>query len=145
MNSISKEAKNKILIWHNQYSINGFSSGNLLLKIIIRESHLDTNATTSLICTKLSNLDTYIVTIPSDITKCNGYVKLLIDSLKARGETSNDLLTNLIKGSGVAMDKISVDYIGHKKEKYEEGEDVTPDALMEEASSKYKLMKEQTT
>jgi hypothetical protein len=63
MASISKEAKNKILIWRDQYTGNGFSSGNLLLKIIIRESHLDTNATTSLICTKLSNLDSYIVTI----------------------------------------------------------------------------------
>jgi hypothetical protein len=47
MASISKEAKNKILIWRDQYTVNGFSSGNLLLKIIIRESHLDTNATTS--------------------------------------------------------------------------------------------------
>jgi hypothetical protein len=145
MNSISKEAKNKILIWRNQYSINGYSSGNLLLKIIIRESHLDTNATTSSIRTKLSRLDTYIVTIASDITKFNGYVRFLIDSLAARGETSNDLLTNLFKGYGAATDKVFVEYIGRKLEKYEEGEDTTADALMEQANSKYKLMKEQAT
>jgi hypothetical protein len=142
MNSISKEGKNKILIWRQQYTINEASSGSLLLKIIIRESHLDTNATTSSIRTKLSNLDTYIVTIASDITKFNGYVRLLIDSLAARGETSNDLLTNLFKGYGAATDRIFVDYIGRKKEKYEEGEDVSADALMEQANSKYKLMKE---
>jgi hypothetical protein len=145
MNSISKEAKNKILIWRNQYSINGYSSGNLLLKIIIRESHLDTNATTSSIRTKLSRLDTYIVTIASDITKFNGYVRFLIDSLAARGETSNDLLTNLFKGYGAATDKVFVDYIGRKLEKYEEGENTTADTLMEQANSKYKLMKEQST
>jgi hypothetical protein len=145
MNSISKEAKNKILIWRNQYSINGYSSGNLLLKIIIRESHLDTNATTSSIRTKLSRLDTYIVTIASDITKFNGYVRYLIDSLAARGESSNDLLTNLFKGYGAATDKVFVEYISRKLEKYEEGEDTTPDALMEQANSKYKLMKEQNT
>jgi hypothetical protein len=45
MNSISKEGKNKILIWKKQYTVRNFSSGTLLLKIIIRESHLDTNAT----------------------------------------------------------------------------------------------------
>jgi hypothetical protein len=143
MNSISKEAKNKILIWRNQYSVNGYSSGNLLLKIIIRESHLDTNATTSSIRTKLSRLDTYIVTIASDITKFNGYVRYLIDSLAARGETSNDLLTNLFKGYGAATDKVFVEYISRKLEKYEEGIDTTADALMEQANSKYKLMKEQ--
>ncbi len=145
MNSISKEAKNKILIWRNQYSINGYSSGNLLLKIIIRESHLDTNATTSSIRTKLSRLDSYIVTIASDITKFNGYVRFLIDSLAARGETSNDLLTNLFKGYGAAADKVFVEYIGRKLEKYEEGENTTADALMEQANSKYKLMREQNT
>jgi hypothetical protein len=145
MASISKEAKNKILIWRDQYTVNGFSSGNLLLKIIIRESHLDTNATTSSICTKVSNLDSYIVTIASDITKFNAYVKLLIDSLKARGETSNNLLTNLFKGYGAATDKIFVDYVERKKEKYEEGEETTPDALMDQANSKYKLMKERNT
>jgi hypothetical protein len=145
MNSISKEAKNKILIWRNQYSINGYSSGNLLLKIIIRESHLDTNATTSSIRTKLSRLDTYIVTIASDITKFNGYVRYLIDLLAAQGETSNNLLTNLFKGYGAATDKVFVEYIGRKLEKYKEGEDTTADALMEQANSKYKLMKEQST
>jgi hypothetical protein len=35
MNSISKESKNKILIWRQQYTVGEFSSGNLLLKIII--------------------------------------------------------------------------------------------------------------
>ena len=35
MNSISKEGKNKILIWKKQYTVGTHSSGNLLLKIII--------------------------------------------------------------------------------------------------------------
>jgi hypothetical protein len=145
MNSISKEGKNKILIWRQQYTVDEFSSGNLLLKIIIRESHLDTNATTSSIHTNLSNLDSYIMTIGSDITKFNGYVRLLIDSLAARGETSNNLLTNLLKGYREATDKTFVDYIGRKKERCEEGEDITSDALMEQVNSKYKLMKENVT
>jgi hypothetical protein len=98
MNNISKEGKNKILIWRKQYMLVGeFSSGNLLLKIIIRESHVDTNATTSSIRTKLSNLDSYIVTITSDIMKFNVYVKLLVNSLAAQGEPSNNILLTCSK------------------------------------------------
>jgi hypothetical protein len=63
MNSISKEGKNKILIWKNQYNVGTNSSGNVLLKSIIEESHLDTSATTASIRNKLSSLDEYILMI----------------------------------------------------------------------------------
>jgi hypothetical protein len=142
MNSISKEGKDKITIWKNQYTIGQRTSGNLLLKIIVQESHLDTNATTASIRKKLSSLDVYILTINSDITKFNVHVSLLIDSLAARGETTQDLLTNLFKGYQAATDKTFVEYIGRKLERYEEGEMVTPDALVEQADNKFKLLKE---
>jgi hypothetical protein len=137
MGSISKEGKKKILIWKDDYTIDEHKSGNLLLKVIIRESHIDTNATTSNIRTKLSSLDTYIHTIGQDITKFNGYVKLLIDSLQARGETTQDLLTNLFKGYAVCSDKEFVSYIKRKHETYEEGTDIEPDNLMKLADTKY--------
>jgi hypothetical protein len=64
MRSMSrKKGKKKILIWHDEYNVVGHKSGTLLLKVIIREIHIDTNATTSNIRTKLSSLDTYIHTI----------------------------------------------------------------------------------
>jgi hypothetical protein len=152
MNSILKEGKTKILIWKKQeYTIDNHSSGNLLLKkIIIRESHLDTNATTVSIRKKLSSLDTYILTTGCDITRFNGYVRLLIDSLAARGESTQDLLlTNLFKGYQAASDKVFIDYIGRKLEKYgrklekyEEGEPITFETLMQLGKNKYKLLKE---
>ena len=142
MNSISREGKNKILIWKKQYTVGALSSGNLLLKIIIRESHLDTNATTASIRKKLSSLDDYILTIGCDITRFNGYVRLLIDSLAARGETTQDLLTNLFKGYQAASDKVFVSYIGRKLEKYEEGENITSETLMQLGNNKFKLLKE---
>ena len=120
-------------------------SGNLLLKVIVRESHLDTNATTGTIRTKLSSLDEYIVTIGSDITKFNGYVRLLVDSLAARGETTQDLLTNLFKGYLAATDKVFVKYIRRKLENYQEGTNTQPGDLMLQASNKYKLLKEAGT
>jgi hypothetical protein len=142
MTSISKEGKDKITIWSSQYTVNGYFSGNLLLKIIIRESYLDTNATTANIRKKLSSLDAYMLTIDSDITRFNIHVSLLIDSLTARGESTQDLLINLFKGYQAATDKTFVEYIGRKLERYEEGEPVTTDALMEQADNKYKLLKE---
>jgi hypothetical protein len=142
MNSISKEGKNKILSWKKQYTMGTNSSGNLLLKIIVEESHLDTNATTTSIRNKLSSLDEYILTIGCNITKFNGYVRLLINSLAARGETTQDLLTNLFKGYNAVNDKVFVSYIGRKLEKCEEGETITSEMLMQLGNNKFKLLKE---
>jgi hypothetical protein len=142
MNSISKTGKDKVTIWAEQYTVGGLSSGNLLLKIIIRESHLDTNATTSSIRTKLASLDIYIMTIGCNITKFNGHVKLLLDQLLARGQTTNDLLVFLFKGYGAVPDMAFKNYIQRKKENHEEGDSMTPEKLMLLADSKYKLIKE---
>lgn len=71
MNSITKEAKYVITIWSDNYHINGIPSGNLLIRIIIRESHIDTHATKGAICTKLRNLDVYMATVNSDIAAFN--------------------------------------------------------------------------
>jgi hypothetical protein len=144
MNSISKTAKDKVTIWAEQYTVLGRMSGNALLKLIIRESHLDTNATTSTIRTKLASLDEYILTIGCNITKFNGYVKLLIDGLAARGQTTNDLLVFLFKGYEAVPDKVFKNYITRKKEGHEEGEGdvITAESLMLLADSKYKLQLE---
>jgi hypothetical protein len=142
MNAISKEGKIKILIWKNQYSVGTHFSGNLLLKIIIRESHLDTNATTTSIRKKLSSLDTYILTIGSDITRFNGHVRLLIDSLVARGKSTQDLLMNVFKGYNAACDIVFLSYIGRKLEQYEEDDMLTSEELMQLGDNKYKLLKE---
>ena len=87
MNSLTKEAKEAkdvITIWEDNYRVYGLPSGNLLLRVIVRESHIDTNATKSSTRTKLSNFDTYMIKINS--------------ALAARGKTSDDILTNLFKG-----------------------------------------------
>jgi hypothetical protein len=142
MKSISKEGKSKITIWKAQYHVNGMPSGNLLLKVIIRESHLDTNATISTIRTNLSNLDVYMLKIGGDITKFNTYVKELIESLTARGEVTTDLLINLFKGYLAVEDKNFNSYILKKKENYEEGGEQSEDSLMLLAKNKFTLLKD---
>ena len=147
LNSLTKEAKMKLQIWESEYIVQNqqgtkIPSGNLLLKVIIRESHLDTNATTQSIRTKLSNLDRYIVTIGNDITKFNGYVKGLVQSLAARGERTEDLLSNLFKGYQAVSDRTFLKYVGSKQEKYEEGKQYSADQLMQLADNKFRLLKE---
>ena len=139
MNSISKEGKKKILVWEDQYQIGRYGSGNLLLKIIVRESHLDTNATSASIRKKLTNLDRYLPTIGQDITKFNTYVKLLVDGLRSRGEVTNDLLINLFKGYSACSDKEFIEYIKRKEDSFEEGREITPDQLMKYADESTRL------
>ena len=105
MNSISTECKAKLTIWKKEYRCGNLPSGNLLLKILIRECHLDTNATVGGIRNRLSALDSYLPTVGYNITKFNMYVKNLVDQLQARGEYTNDLLINLFKGYLAATDK----------------------------------------
>ena len=77
------------------YKFGRRQGGACLLKVLIRESYLDSNATSSMIRIKLSNLDEYIVQVKHDIGKFNNYVKVLVETLRARGETTSDLITNL--------------------------------------------------
>ncbi len=85
------------MIFHQDYHEGQTPIGTAYLKILIREANVDTRSTIMHIWAKLSALDSYILTIRCDITKFNAYVKDLIDSLTDRGETTNDLLSNLFK------------------------------------------------
>jgi hypothetical protein len=142
MASMSKEAKKKIQIWEDHYNVDGMASGVSLLKVIIRESYLDTIASSNMCRLALSNLDKYILTIGSDIEKFNAYVKTLLNSLKARGERTEDLMVNLFKGYLNASDKAFVAYIEKKKDDWEDDTaQFTVDSLMLIAVNKFGNLK----
>jgi len=145
MNSLSPEAKAKVNIWRSDFWANGYPSGNLLVKVVIRECHLDTNATVASIRQRLASLDTYLPTIDYDIGKLNMYVKTLLDQLAARGETSTDMLSNLFTGYLAARDKAFVSYIDKKLELYEEGTNISYNQLMLWARQKYDLLRDKGT
>jgi hypothetical protein len=115
--------------------------GLVFLKILIRESYLDSNATTSIIRTKLTNLDTYIGQVGNDIDKFNTYVQNLLEAIDARGEITTDLLTNLVKEYAACSDKTFVRYIADKQEDYEEGKNMYATELMILAENKFKILK----
>ena len=148
MASLSDEAKEKVLIWSDDYQIEiddkRYSSGVALLKVIIRESHINTNASANQIRTKLSNLDhEYIATVEYDVRKFNQHVKLLAQVLTVRNQSTSDLLINLFKGYSAVSDEAFRGWLNKKQEAHEEGrEEITPDQLMKSAKNKYNTLKE---
>jgi len=142
MNLMSWVGRNKVTGFRNQYSVNGTPCGILLLKVIVCESYIDTNATTSYIRGQLSSLDEYLPTVDYDIGKMNLHVQSLIEALNARGEMTADLLTNLFKGYKSAKDENFVNYINLKEEYYEEGNALGANELMEFAKNKWSILKQ---
>ena len=95
-NSMTQETRQKILLYKDEYYIDGRTpSGALLLKVLIRESYIDTNATVKFIRENLSSLDVYMVKVDSDVEKFNQYVYSNLLKLKAHGQTTMDLMSNL--------------------------------------------------
>ena len=99
------------MVWSTQFGLGGVYYRLCLLDVIIQEIQLDTNVTTSMISTKLPNLDIYIHTVVNDITRFNEYLIQLIDTLSPRGETTKYILMNLFKGYGDCADQSFVEYI----------------------------------
>mmetsp|Transcript_101610 Transcript_101610/g.294034 ORF Transcript_101610/g.294034 Transcript_101610/m.294034 type:complete len:427 (+) Transcript_101610:119-1399(+) len=149
-NSLAAGLMNKVLLKESDWTVANpadpstkKTSAILFLRTIIEESSIQTNATTSAIRTRLSELDKYIVQIDSDISKFNEYVELNVAALTARGETTTDLLVNLWKAYKNCGDKTFASYMKREHEDYQmKNEDVEPRALMNTALNMFKLMKE---
>ena len=130
-------------IWKKDYWIGDKPSVNLLLKVMIRESYLDTNAMTSGIRSKLANLQNYLSSVGHDISFLNTYVKKQVYSLRARGEHTSDMLMNLFKAYVISSDKAFVRYIEKKLKAWEDGMLVISlDQLMLLARQKFELLRE---
>ncbi len=137
VNSLTTDAWARISLHSEDYLVNNVPDGLCLLRVVIRESHVDTNATTAQLRTALTQLDAAMVTYAHDIKKFNEYVQGLVQSLAARGQRSDDLLINLFKGYKACADHKFLAYIELKESEYEEGKDITPNELMHLALNKY--------
>ena len=148
MNSLSSAGKCKVLLWEKDYILTDKSkpdesceSGPCLLKVILRESHLDTKATVASIRESMTGLSDYIVSVNCDIEKFNQHVMQLQEGLSARGEKSDDLLVHLFNAYMAVTDEDFVGYIKRLHDRYlEDDEDMKPTGLMGLASNKYKTL-----
>jgi hypothetical protein len=98
-------------------------SSPILLKLSISQAHVGSHAIVSFIGASLTELDTKMIELDSNIEEFNFYVMSQIEALLSRSETSINLRTNLFKGQKKA-DNIA-DLIRRKENVYEEqGHDI---------------------
>jgi hypothetical protein len=98
------------------YTVSGTHIGIVLFKLLMRKANTDTRSTASQLQENLTNLDSYISTIDSNIELFNQHVKINRDGLAARGESSDDLIINLFKAYLCLTDRGFVCYMMNKKD-----------------------------
>jgi len=142
MASINETARARIQLMEHEFKVGNIFSGICLLRTLIRESHIDNNATNRIVLNKLANLDEYMDAIGNDVEKFNDYVNSSIESLAARGhQVPHDLLHCLFKGYAQVKDKTFTSYIIQKQNASDEGDEtITADKLMQFAANKYKAL-----
>jgi hypothetical protein len=146
LSSLSMPGFRKVQTWHSSWHHTQGTSTvpayPLLIKVIIREAYIDTQATTRILRENLSSLPAKLEELKGDIDQLNAFVKVTQDQLAAQGETTTDLLANLFKGYLSSRDPTFRRYIEKKQEDYDDGATFTIEGLMNSASNKFKLLVE---
>lgn len=147
--SLSREGRNKVNPNRERYEIEidgrTYTSGLILLKVVMMKSHLENGAATRTIRREMSKLDEYIITVNQDIEKFSDYVKRNIKDLAARGEVITDLEYNIVK----ALKKVTVKRFNNFIDKLEDEQDASKSMedrlnaqeILDKAEAKYKTLK----
>jgi predicted RNA-binding protein YlxR (DUF448 family) len=141
--SLTDEAKLMVLSDAEDYTIDtdgttSISNGPCFLKVIIRNTTVDTRSTIFHIRENLNHLEAKILEVSYDIEVFNLYVTSQIEQLAARGESSSDILINVFTAYLAVPDKKFVEYVEKQKDRFDEGEDITYKKLMQVALIKFK-------
>ena len=116
------------------------ANGPLYLRILISRITIGSISTIFFIQKSPSELDDYMTSIDYNITTFNGFVRFQMDALKARGETSSDILINLFKGYLAAPNKEFNMYIKQEKNDHKEGQDLSEDNITVRVENKYIML-----
>ena len=124
-NSITESVNLKIVVDSTKYIDDETPLVELLFKLTIRKSIIDTLATDIRLRENFTNLYTYMTTVDFEIENLNQYVKFNVNVLKARGYRTDDLMNNLFKAYQVASDGEFFICIHKKRDQYDEGNNTT--------------------
>ena len=140
INSLTLQGYRKVQTWKQKWHIAERPSAFALIKLIIRESYIDTNATTRILRENLSSLPDQLNKLGGNITDLNEYVLQTVDQLAARGEYTQDLIANLFKAYLSSSDNEFREYIKMRQEEYDDGHSFSKEELMNKAANKYKIL-----
>ena len=90
--SLTPECLDNVRNKASHYTVNGITSGPCLVRLLIQEARMDTNATIKRITSQISSLPSYMEQVESDVAKFNLHVEDLISQLAVRGVESSELL-----------------------------------------------------
>jgi DNA-binding SARP family transcriptional activator len=117
-------------------------NGPMFLKVIIRNTVIDTQATLFHLRDNLRNLTNCIEDDDYDIETFNLYVTTQVEQLNARGEKSTDRIIYLFSAYLSVPDNKFTEYIEQQKDKLDEEDILSPKKLMKLALNKYKERKQ---
>jgi hypothetical protein len=120
----------------------GMHRGIMLFKLLMRKANTDTRATASQLRENVTNLDSYMSTVDSNIELFNQHVKLNRDGLTARGDASDNLTINQFKAYLCVTDRDFGRYTRNKKNSYDDGQDFTVEQLLAMSLLKFQIIKD---
>ena len=143
--SVDAETKKTMANEFDDYTVtvqnNAYQCGATYLKVLLAKAEVDTRAMAAHVRMNLIKLPEYMKTLAKDDIKVfNDYVKEQLKILTSRGETTTDLIANLFNAYRACGDKKFVKYIDDLKDRYDEGEDMSPEHLMTKALVKYQTL-----
>jgi hypothetical protein len=120
----------------------GTYSGIMLFKLLMRKTNTDMRDMASQLRETLTNLDSYMSMVDSNIELFNQHVKVNRDGLTARGESSDELTVDLFKAYLCVTDRDFVRYTRNKKDSNDDGEDFTVEQLLTVSLIKFQTRKD---
>ena len=140
LNSLSSEGKIRVYNRSKDFMVDNSESGTLLLKVVLEESGLQTNATVMKAKSDLANLSETMVKLGHNVSKFNDHVLAIMTTLTRNGSNAPDLVHQLFPAYLVCPDKEFTGYIKDKKNSFEEGQALKDTDLMKFAHYKYKTL-----
>jgi hypothetical protein len=141
-NSLSMEAKVRLLTYRNDYTFDGVEYAPLMYKVIMRLATIDSIATTQTLRDNLQNLGVFAARVSGDIDKINIELDQKYSQIIAQGATDEDPIGIIFEAYSVIpcynfttyMKRQHDDYLNRKLT-------ITHEALMASAKAKMDYLK----
>ena len=144
--SLTESARMRIALQPERFQVNGINDGPCYLKTILITFYVETNATNFLLRKKLHDLPDKMAKLKFKVTDFNTYVRETVSNLNSGGGTSDDLLVYLFDSYKIVPDHAFHRWYERKKEDYDDmREEITPEALMLAAETKYNQITQEDT
>lgn len=146
VDSLSEAAKSEVMATPEIYTVTVANTaytcvGATFLKTIIQKAYVDTKATVTSIRHALARLDHKMEELNGDVKAFNDYVTGLRNMLRARGESTDDIISHIFVGYAAASDRDFVAYMSQKRNEYEDGEsNMDLNQIMQRALNKYNIL-----